>query len=531
MTTKISRRNFLKLAALSTGASACVPVSQQLASRLEAYSSPPEETLPGMATWYTSTCRQCPAGCGIVVRTVNGRAKKIEGNPYYPLNQGRLCARGQAGLQVLYNPDRLRNAVQQTGGRRSRQFEPLYWDSALERLLQLLQSIQPTRIAFLGGSMPDHLYLLVERWLEAMGAPPLVRFNLQAMFDGRNTTEKAGESLFGSPQLPVYDIANSDVIFSFGANFLETWQSPVAYGRRFGEFRQGQAGGRGFFVQFEPRLSATAASADEWVPLRPGFDGLVALALGRIIIEQGLGKVGAFGQEEASLYRDVDVGAIAEASDIPVEALERLASLIASADRPVAIPGGYPLGHQNGYAAYQDIQGLNLILRRFGQLGGVYLSQPSPADTLPGSPSPDSFQSVKALIDQMNAGEVDLFLFHGVNPVFELPVAAGFAEAIAKVPFVVSFNPFVDDTGIYSNLILPDHSYLESWGYQVASPSADRPAVSNQQPIVQPLYDTRATSDVILTLAAEMGGEVAEALPWASEVLFLEDSSGALFGS
>ena len=161
MTTKISRRNFLKLAALSTGASACVPVSQQLASRLEAYSSPPEETLPGMATWYTSTCRQCPAGCGIVVRTVNGRAKKIEGNPYYPLNQGRLCARGQAGLQVLYNPDRLRNAVQQTGGRRSRQFEPLYWDSALERLLQLLQSIQPTRIAFLGGSMPDHLYLLV----------------------------------------------------------------------------------------------------------------------------------------------------------------------------------------------------------------------------------------------------------------------------------------------------------------------------------------------------------------------------------
>ncbi|MCK4900686.1 MAG: twin-arginine translocation signal domain-containing protein, partial [Anaerolineales bacterium] len=97
MTTKISRRNFLKLAALSTGASACVPVSQQLASRLEAYSSPPEETLPGMATWYTSTCRQCPAGCGIVVRTVNGRAKKIEGNPYYPLNQGRLCARGQAG--------------------------------------------------------------------------------------------------------------------------------------------------------------------------------------------------------------------------------------------------------------------------------------------------------------------------------------------------------------------------------------------------------------------------------------------------
>ena len=199
MTTHLSRRNFLKLAALTAGASGCLPVGDQLANHLEAYSQPPEDTLPGEATWYTSTCRQCPAGCGIVVRTVNGRAKKIEGNPYHPLNQGKLCARGQAGLQVLYNPDRLRNAVQQTGGRGSRQFEPLYWDDALERLLDMLHRLQPTRIAFLGGMMPDHLYLLVQRWLEAMGAPPLVRFNLQALFDGRKEAAgvaQAGEQTF-----------------------------------------------------------------------------------------------------------------------------------------------------------------------------------------------------------------------------------------------------------------------------------------------------------------------------------------------
>lgn len=531
MTTILSRRSFLKLATIAAGTSACVPVSQQLADRLEPHARPPEDTLPGEATWYTSTCRQCPAGCGIVVRTVNGRAKKIEGNPNHPLNRGKLCARGQAGLQVLYNPDRLRNAVQQTGGRGSRQFEPLYWENALELLLHTLENTHPARLAFLGGKMPDHLYFLVSRWLQAQEAPPMVRFNLQTMFDGINASAKAATSLFGTSQLPMYDIANADVIYSFGANLLETWQSPVSYSRAFGEFRQGQTGGRGFFVQFEPRLSATAASADEWVPLRPGSDGLVALALGRIIVEQGLGQVGAFGQEEADLYRDVEVGAMAEASDVPVETLERFANIFASADRPIAIPGGYPLGHANGYDAYQNIQGLNLILRRFGQRGGVYLSQPSPADTLPAAPPPNSFETVQALIDQMNSGGVDLLLIHGANPVFELPNAAGFVEALGKVPFVVSFNSFVDETAVYSNLILPDHTYLESWGYQVASPSADRPAISNQQPIVQPLYDTRATSDVILNLAAEMGGAVAEALPWASEILFLEDTSGALFGS
>ena len=267
------------------------------------------------------------------------------------------------------------------------------------------------------------------------------------------------------------------------------------------------------------------------IPLRPGSDGLVALAIGRIIIEGGLGKVGAFGKELADLYRDVEVGEIAEVSDVSVEKLDQLATLIASADRPLVIPGGYPLGHQNGFAAYQDIQGLNLILRRFGQSGGVYISQPSPADTLPAASPPDSFHNVQALIDRMNSGKVDLLLIHGINPVYDLPKAAGFAEAVGKVPFVVSFNSFIDETAVFSDLILPDHTYLESWGYQVASPSADRPAISNQQPVVQPIYDTRATSDVILTLAAEMGSTVAEALPWANEVLFLEDTSGALFGS
>lgn len=164
MKSKLSRRSFLKIAALTAGTSACVPVSRHLSNQLEPYSQPPEETLPGEATWFSSTCRQCPAGCGIVVRTINGRAKKIEGNPNHPLNQGKLCARGQAGLQALYHPDRLKNAVQQIGGRGSRQFEPLYWDAALELLLEKLAQADPNGIAFLGGFMPDHLYFLVQRW-------------------------------------------------------------------------------------------------------------------------------------------------------------------------------------------------------------------------------------------------------------------------------------------------------------------------------------------------------------------------------
>lgn len=530
MTKKLSRRDFFKIvsgAAVTAGFSSAV---RQIT--LEPYVRAPEDILPGKANWYASTCRQCPAGCGIVVKTVNGRAKKIEGNPNYPLNQGKLCARGQAGLQTLYNPDRLKNAVIQSGGRGSRSFQPLYWEDALDLLIEKITSLSnPSRLAFMGGLMPDHLHYLVTRWLEALGAAPPIMFDLFTAIEGRRTTMQAAKTLFGVPQYPTYDIRNADVIFSFGANFLETWGSPVAYNHAFGEFRQGQSGGRGFFVQFEPRLSATAASADEWVPIRPGTDGLVALAIGRIIVENNLGEVGAFTQEEARLYQDVDVGAFAESSDISAEDLERLANIIAFAHRPLAIPGGYPLGHRNGYDAFLAIQSLNLILQRFGQQGGVFLSQPVPVDTLPSAGAPGSFQSMQAFIDRLMAHEIDLLFIHGANPIFEVPAAAGFVEALRQVPYIVSFSPIIDETAVKSNLILPDHTYLEAWGYQVPIPGADHIVVSSQQPVVRPLYDTRSTGDVILALASRLGGSVAEALPWADEVLFLEDASGALFGS
>ncbi len=131
----------------------------------------------------------------------------------------------------------------------------------------------------------------------------------------------------------------------------------------------------------------------------------------------------------------------------------------------------------------------------------------------------------------MKSGQVDLLMIHSANPVFELPEAAKFLEAIQQVPYVVSFNSFVDETAVWSNLILPDHTYLEAWGYQIPAPGADRPVVSGQQPVVQPLYDTRATADVFLALANRLGGNVAATLPWSDEVDYLQNIAAELQGS
>jgi anaerobic selenocysteine-containing dehydrogenase len=527
MTKKLTRRDFLKIATGVTVASGLAPVARRIA--LEPFVQPPEEALPGQATWFASACRQCPAGCGILVRTINGRAKKLEGNPLHPLNRGKLCARGQSGLQLLYNPDRLKNAVRQSGGRGSRQFEPLYWPQALDLLEEKVTSLaSPDRLAFLGGLMPDHVYQIASRLLESLGASPPVVFDIHSALEGRAAAFRLSELFFGEPQLPVYDLARADVVLSFGANLFETWMSPVAQNIAFGDMRS-SAGGRGLFVQFEPRLSMTAASADEWVPVRPGAEGLVALAIGRIIIEERLGHVGSH-RDHAVLYQDVDVREMSAASEVSVEMLRRLAVAFADADRAVAIPGGYLAGQRNGLSSMLAVQALNLVAAQVGRVGGVFLSDPGPTVSLQNKPAIHNFDDVLGLIERMQAGEVDLLFVYGANPVFELPAASGFAKAITQVPYVISFSPFVDETAVWADLILPDHVYLESWGYQVPSPGADRPVVSSQQPVVRPLHDTRATADVLLGLAARLEGP-SQALPWADEAAYLEETVSELNGS
>jgi anaerobic selenocysteine-containing dehydrogenase len=529
MPNRLTRREFLKmgtLAATATVLSGCT-VDLQQTEYLESYVQPPEEGLPGENLWYATTCRQCSAGCGIIVRTSEGRARKIEGNPLHPVNAGKLCARGQAALQELYDPDRLRNAVQQAKARGLAVFAPLTWESALQVLAQQVTAVAPETVAFLGGNPSSHLRVIVGQFLEALGAPPPVCYSLGDEMEGRQALVQSSASLLGTQALPLFDIGAADVVFSFGANFLETWLSPVYYSRAYGQMRRRPLGKRGYFVQFEPRYSSTAASADEWVPVHPGTEGLVALALGKILADQGVSRPpSAGGGQLSGLYGQVDVAAAADASGVPVSDLQRLAGILAGATTGMAIPGGSPAAYGNTSQTLTAIQALNVVLSRLGQPGGVYLptaptSQPFPW-VLPSSPA-----EVQSLVEGMANGQVQLLFIHSANPYFEMPSSLQVAEAMRQVPFIVSFSSVVDETGLWADLILPDHTNLESWGYHVPA-LADRPVVSGLQPVTRPLYDTRATADVFLALAQRLGGSVAQALPWPNEVEFVKETIASL---
>jgi anaerobic selenocysteine-containing dehydrogenase len=525
VTHQITRRDFLKIGA--AGLTSTVLAGCQAPRRwvtLEPYVRPPEEQLAGVATWYASTCRQCPAGCGIVVRVMNGRALKIEGNPEHPLNQGKLCARGQAGLQVLYNPDRLSGPVQQAV-RGSRQFQALSWEGALNAVYARIEAAGSGVAVWGDSTMSGHLYDLFQRFTTAIGAAAPVLFDLYTGLHGYDALRQTSRELLGSDGLPAYNLGQADVVLSFGADLLGTWLSAVRYGVEFGAFRSQPLGKRGYLVQLEPRMSITATSADQWLPIRPGTEALVAQALARIIADEALGSADRVDAARA-LAGQVDVGSVAAASDVNAEELERLARIFAGAERPLAVPGSSLGGQDHPARAMAAVQALNLIVGNAGQPAGLSLSPGAPGPAL-ARPAVSSYADVLALMDRMRAGEVQVLLVHGGNPAYELPEQAGFVDALGKVPFVVSFAPIVDETAVEADLILPDRTYLESWGYEVVAPAFDLPVVSSQQPVVTPVFDARSTGDVLLTVARGIAA-AATALPWPDEVDFLKETIGQL---
>src|SRR6266702_1008610 len=255
---QMNRRKFLKVLGV-TGAgaatlSAC-GIGPEPTEKLIPYLVQPEDQIPGTATYYASTGRECAAGCGIHVRVREGRALKIEGNPESPINAGRLCARGQAALQGLYTPDRIKRPMARNaaGG-----FDTIGWDEAIKRVQEKLAAARGHGIVFLTGSDASTFGDLVDDWMRQAGGRRVSyeAFGFEAL--------RAGNRLaFGTAAVPSYDFANAKYVLSFGADFLDTWLSPVAFQNGFSRahaFDGGRDGSMAKFVFAGPRTRTSPSS-------------------------------------------------------------------------------------------------------------------------------------------------------------------------------------------------------------------------------------------------------------------------------
>ncbi|MFQ5695871.1 MAG: molybdopterin-dependent oxidoreductase, partial [Terriglobia bacterium] len=500
MSGKLQRRDFLKFIATATSAGALSACRSEPVRHLIPYVVPPEETIPGVSTWYKSTCRECPAGCGVLVRTREGRVLKVEGNPDQPVNRGGLCVRGQAAVQGLYNPDRIRQPLRRNG---RGQLEPVTWEVAEELLANALRYLhyegQADRVALISDRVTGSLDKLFRDWLRVYGSDRYLQYEPFAY----EALRAANRLTFGTSEIPHYDIARARFLLSFGADFLETWVSNVAFTRDFAEFR------RDFsrrFVHVEPRQSLTAANADEWVAARPGMELYLTLGMIHEIFRAGLVR-GLSGEEAASvrgLVGSFDAETFAGFTGVPAERVRRLAREFASARPSLALGGGVAVSDENATATQMAINLLNYICGNVGET--IHFGQGADYDRV------STYEEMQGLVEAMQREEILLLLVHHANPLFTLPAAAGFESALAKVPFKISFSSYLDETTAACDLVLPDHTPLERWeDYQ---PRAGAHALV--QPAMQPVFDTRATADVLLSVAGGVALELWQEFPFES---------------
>ena len=478
----MDRRKFLTvLGASGGGALALSGCSTSQVEKLVPYLVQSEDQIPGVATWYASTCTECAAGCGVHVRTREGRAVKLEGNPEHPVNLGRLCSRGQASLQGLYNPGRIKAPMARGA---DGQFAEITWDDAISRLAGKLTAAGG-KVAVLSGAGRGTFTELLAEWTGALGGR-LVRWE---PFD-HEPLRAANRQVFGLDQLPAHDFAAAKYILSFGADFLETWLSPTENQRGFAEAHGFAGGDVAKFVHIGPRQDLTGLNADEWVAVRPGTEAVVALAMANVVAAQsgaGAALAGALGKYTPAMA--------AQETGIPAERIERIAREFAAAQPGLAVAGGVGAQHAG---ATELCAAVNLLNYAAGNVGRTVRFG---ADLAAG----DGYRGLVQLATAIDGGQVSVLLVHDANPVYALPKATGFADKLKRVPFKVAVSPFLDETAAMCDLLLPPHHALERWDDAVPRAGVR----SLMQPVMEPVFNTRAAGDILLAVAKQAGGALA----------------------
>ena len=537
---KLTRRNFLAWAGLSAvGAVAC-DVFQEGELRIQSPRDLPEDLVKGRDNWYATLGRQSTGGEGVIVRVMEGRAKKIQGNPKYPVNRGKQGVCSEASLQALYHPDRISGPMRRTGPRGSGQFQSIAWEpEALDILKRELQN-HGQDMVLITEPLRGHLGMIAERFAASIGGKHLGFETLD------NTTYRAAiKQVFGQDLLPDFDIANANFLLSFGADFLSTWGSTTRLSTAYGEFRQGAGRQeRGTLVQVDPRFSLTAANADRWLPIKPGMEGYLALSLAYVIISEGLQAPGVnvdalTGGQGAAALEDYRPEAVAAMLELPPEIHEghsaaefvrELAHDFAGHRPSIAIGGDNAGAHTNGLFNLQAIYALNYLVGSVGETGGIRFNPGSPLRDLPATANVGSLQDWAEVANSIRSGRTRLVLLHDADPVHGLPASVDFAGALNRDEvFIVSFSPFLNETSIMADLILPDRVFLEDWGDDIPEPGPGHQIIGMQQPVVNPLsdLDPRSFGDLMLSMAQEMGQE--SALPWTGVEVALRESVDRLF--
>lgn len=534
-----------------------------------------------------SVCRQCPGGCGIMVRVVNGKAVKIEGNPKHPINYsviadmhsgkpgegvGGLCPKGAVGIQLaLYDPDRVKGPMKRTNPKKGinedPKFVPVSWEEALNDIAGRMKKIRAegnaNTVAILGGRYRGQSHHFAKDFLMLYGSVNDIGHSTICA-DG---SKKAKEYIDGNKSYSSYDWSNVNYAMGFGAAFLEAFRPTSMLLRQWGYLRRRNP--RPKFVYFDTRTSVTLSKADEGFIVNPASDGAIALAMAHVILSEGLWNrqfVGDFNNgvnqfvqgktvEPESFKEKWTTGLVswwnlhlkdftpekAEGiSGVGAKHIRRVAREFAGTSPQVAYLERGATCYTNGTYNAMAIHSLNALVGSMYAKGGVAYQEGPPyakdaypelhdyVDDVAQQAWEWSFdekkhkwsvkEKAKKLAKYQDVADAQLegkpyklsmAFVYLTNPLFSPANPQRFHEAFKDI-FVVETSPYISETGLYADYILPDHTYLETYLDDPVYPSVGFPVAGIRQPVVKPLYDTKSTLDVFVELGKLMGGRMAD---------------------
>jgi len=506
----------------------------------------------GEVSYVNSTCALCPGGCGITIRKIDNRVVKIEGMKDHPVNDGGICLLGLSGPQLLYGPTRVKTPLKRVGDRGAGQWAKISWDEALSEVVNQLGDLrssgQAYTVGFISGTHRGTVARLIDRFMTVYGTP-----NVMQTPSIQDSYELVLHLTQGVQALPGFDFENSDFVISFGSGIIDGWGSPVRMFKANSNWRSTH----GKVVQIEPRLSNTAAKADKWIPINPGTEAALALGLAHVIIKKSLYNADfvnnyttGLGDLKRLVLEKYSPEKVAQITGIDNSTIVDLARDFARAKKPLAICGrgqGITPGSLNESLA---VHALNALVGNINNTGGVwavnepdYINWPEvemdafaaagmQQERLDGAWSKkypftrNLLNRLPAAIDSSDPYPLQALFVNGANPLYTMSDSKKVKSAFNKIPFVVSFSPYMDETAQHADIILPQHTYLERYEDIPTPPGVHKPMISLARPVVEPQFNTKHVADVIIKIAKALGGSIATAFPWSNYEACLKTTLG-----
>jgi molybdopterin-containing oxidoreductase family iron-sulfur binding subunit len=474
------RRSFMEMFSATSvlGAAACV---QRPVEKAIPYVQQPLDQFPGEPVYYATTCGECASGCGVMVKTREGRPVKLEGLPAHPISDGHLCAVGQSALQGMWHPERRRAPAIRSGDK----LTDAKWDEVLAQLGDKLGKL--TKIGVFTGGSTGSRHGFLREWLEKMGSTSqrLYTYESNTLYEAIPAAHKIA---YGVLAMPRADLHQAKLIVGVGADFLDIGTSTVYNTKAYTESHAFKAGTKGRHVQFESLFTMTGARADERTVIPPGTETLVTLLLVRSLYENkgAKGSSAARAQIQQVLEQKADLlSGGYERVGVTRDAFDKLAAEMLQ--EPSVLMAG-------GLAFDENATNLQLAAIMANELVGAY-------DTIlqlqKGWMTPPVVPGDLARF-LAEAGDLEALIVIDADPLFALPPSFGVKDLIAKIPTVISVQDYPNDVDRVAHYVLNAHHYLESWGDE--QPVAG--LWSLRQATVRPTMNSMQAEDILMWIAA-----------------------------